>query len=230
MKTQRLRLRYELSGAASNSGHRDLLRDWERAAAAAGIGLSYSQGKRPVAQISIAALLPRGATASADLMDVFVEERLDPWLVREKIQPHLPPGVTLLDVEEVGLQTRSIQSQLRWADYEVELPTDGASTASLQELIDTFLAAQTWPAEYRRETKVRRYDLRPLVLDIRIKDMREDCVLLSMSLRAEQERTARADQVVRALDLPEPKRIHRQALHLQQTPAAVLAYRRGDGQ
>ena len=159
-----------------------------------------------------------------------MEERLDPGVVKEKLQPHLPPGVTLLEVEEVGLQTRSIQSQLRWADYEVDVPTDGASTASLQELIDTFLAAQTWPAEYRRETKVRRYDLRPLVLDIRIEAMHEDCVLLSMGLRAEQERTARADQVVRALDLPEPKRIHRRALHLQRTPAAVLAYRRGDGQ
>jgi radical SAM-linked protein len=150
--------------------------------------------------------------------------------VKEKLQPHLPQGVTLLEVEEVGLHTRSIQSQLRWADYEVELPTDGTSTASLQESIDRLLAAQTWPAEYRRETKVRRYDLRPLVLDIRIETMREDCVLLSMSLRAEQERTARADQVVRALDLPEPRRIHRKALHLRRPPAAVLAFRRGDGQ
>ena len=230
MKTQRLRLRYELSGPASTSGHRDLLRDWERAAAEAGIGLSYSQGKRPVAQISVAALLPQGVTSSGDLMDMFVDEHLDPRVVKEKLQRHLPPGVSLLEVEEVGLHTRSIQSQLRWADYEVEVSTDGATMASLQDVIDRLLASQTWPAEYRREAKVRRYDLRPLVLDIRIEAMSEGCVLLSMSLRAEPERTARADQVVRALDLPEPKRIHRTALHLQRTSAAVVAYRRGEGQ
>lgn len=230
MKTQRLRLRYEVSEAASSTGHRDLLREWERAAADAGIGLSYSQGKRPAAQISIAALLPQGATSSGDLMDMFVEERLEPRVVMEKLQPHLPHGVTLLEVEEVGLQTRSIQSQLRWAEYEVEVPAGGTRAVDIQATIDRLLAAQTWPAEYRRETKVRQYDLRPLVLDIRVQAEREDCLLLSMKLRAEQDRTARADQVVRALGLPEAKRIHRKALHLQRTPSVVLAYRCGSGQ
>lgn len=225
MKTQRLRLRFQVSERAAGSGHRDLLKGWERAAAEAKIGLSYSQGKRPVPQISIASLLPQGATSSDELMDVFLEERLDPDVVKDRLQPHLQDGVALVDVEEVGMQTPSIQSQLRRATYEVEAPANESRTA-VQSSIDRLLESRSWPAELKRETKVRKYDLRPLVIDVRIEVMREDCVRLRMSLRAEQERTASADQVVLALGLSPARRIHRIALHLDPTPAAVLAYRR----
>ena len=226
MKAQRLRLWFQVSSLAPGSGRRDLLKEWVGAAVEAKIGLSYSQGKRPAPQISVAALLPQGATSSGELMDLFVEERLDPGVVKDRLEPHLPDGVALVDVEEVGMQTPSIQSQLRWAEYEVEAQTDESRTA-VQDRIDRLLNSKTWPAELKREAKVREYDLRPLVIDVRIESMREGCVGLEMSLRAEQERTARADQVVLALGLPAAGRIHRVALHLEPTPAAVLAYRRG---
>ena len=226
MKVQRLRLRFQVSSPSPESGRRDLLREWQRALADATIGLSYSQGKRPTPQISIASLLPQGATSSGELMDVFVEERLDPNVIKDRLQPHLPEGVVLVEAEEVGMQTSSIQSQLRWAEYEVETQTN-ESQAAVKEKIDRLLGSKTWPAELKREAKVREYDLRPLVIDVRIAAMRRDCVRLEMSLRVEQERTARADQVVLALELPVACRIHRVALHLERTPAAVLAYRRG---
>ena len=226
MKVQRLRLRFHVSILAQSSGRRDLLKEWQRAAADAKIGLSYSQGKRPAAQISVASLLPQGATSSGERMDLFVEQRLDPDVVKDRLQPHLPEDIVLVDVEEVGMQTPSIQSQLRWAEYEIEVPTDESRTA-VQDKIDRLLDSKTWPAKLKREAKVREYDLRPLVIDVRIEAMREDCVRLRMSLRAEQERTARADQVVLALGLPAARLIHRVALHLERTPAAVAAYRRG---
>lgn len=225
MKAQRLRLRFHVSSIAPSSGRRDLLKEWQRAAADAKIGLSYSQGKRPAAQISVASLLPQGATSSGELMDVFVEQRLDPDVVKDRLQSHLPEDIVLVDVEEVGMQTPSIQSQLRWAEYEVEAQTNESRTA-VQERIDRLLDSKTWPAKLKREAKIREYDLRPLVIGIRIEAMREDCVCLGMSLSAQQERTARADQVVLALGLPAARRIHRVALHLERTPAAVAAYRR----
>jgi hypothetical protein len=47
-----------------------------------------------------------------------------------------------------------------------------------------------------------------------------------MRLRAEQENTARADQTVFALGLPAPLRVHRTRLEVDDSPAAVRAYRR----
>ena len=225
MKIQRLRLRFQVSSLPAGSGRRDLLREWQSAAADAEIGLSYSQGKRPTPQISMASLLPQGTTSSGELLDLFVEERLDPNVVKDRLKPHLPAGVVLVDLEEVGMQTPSIQSLLRWAEYEVETSAND-SQMTIQSSIDRLMDSTTWPAELKREAKVREYDLRPLVINIRIAAKRDDCVRLEMHLRVEQERTARADQVVLALGLPPARRIHRVALHLDRTPAAVLAYRR----
>jgi len=47
-----------------------------------------------------------------------------------------------------------------------------------------------------------------------------------MRLRIDQERSGRADQVVAALGLEPPLRIHRRRLYVEQTPPAVSAYRR----
>lgn len=225
MKVQRLRLRYAVTDACKMS-HRELLNEWERAAKEAGIAIAYSEGKRPAPQMSVGALLPQGVTSDDEVMDVFVSERVDPAAALERLRPHLPEGVSLACVEEVGPSTASLQSQLRRAEYEVEIPAGETTASEVRQAIDHLLSAGTWPTEYRREKKVREYDLRPLVIDVCLEGERDGCFVLRMALLAEQDNTARADQVVLALGLPEARRIHRLALHLAETPESVLAYRR----
>lgn len=226
MKAQRLRVRYRVSAAASSLAHRELMRAWEDAAAAAGLSLAYSQAKRPTAQISIAALLPLGVTSDYELLDLSLTDRVDPRDALARLSQALSEGLQATAAWEVGLAVPSLQSQLRWAEYEVEIPTGGMTPDHVQQAVDSLLAAATFPWEQRRETKVRRYDLRPLILDLRLAGQRDGCLLLSMRLRAEQEMTGRADQVVAALGLPAARRIHRCRLYVEETQAAVLAYRR----
>jgi hypothetical protein len=102
---------------------------------------------------------------------------------------------------------------------------DGVPRADVEAAVSRFLSTRTLPTEYRRENKVREYDLRPLVLDLRLDDHRGTQSLL-MTLRAEPERTARADQVIASLGLPEGLTIERTALHLEDVPAVLLNYRR----
>jgi radical SAM-linked protein len=223
-----LRLRYAVSDACQLS-HRELLNEWERAAKEAGIVIAYSEGKRPAPQMSVAALLPQGVTSDDELMDVLLAERISPVTALERLRSHVPAGITLKSVEEVGPSTASLQSQLRWAEYEVEVPADATTESEVQHSIDRLMEADSWPTEYRRETKVREYDLRPLVIDIRLEGQRDGLFVLEMALLAEQDHSARADQTVLALGLPEARRIHRTALHLREMPASVLAYRRDAG-
>jgi radical SAM-linked protein len=226
VKTQRLRIRYAVSEPAASVSHREFLDAWGVAARKAGLAVVYSAGKKPAPQISVAALLPQGVTGGCEMLDVYLEERVDPARVLEALRPHAPEGVTLINAEEVGLSTPSVQSQLRWAEYEVVLPPGSIPGDEARAAIERFLAAATWPAEYRREAKVREYDLRPLVLDIGVDGGDGDCLVLRMALKAEQDNTARADQVLIALGLPQASRIHRAALHLEQVPAVVLNARR----
>jgi radical SAM-linked protein len=227
LKAQRLRFLYRIAGPAATLGHRELIAIWERALREAGLPLAYSQGKRPSPQISIGALLPLGVTSDGELVDVFLSERADPRQALAALAPHLPEGIEVLAVQEVGLTAPSLQSLVRWAEYEALVPAAGLSREEVAARVQRLLEADAFPAEYRRETKVRHYDLRPLVLALRVAEgEREGCFLIRMRLRAEPEMTGRADQVLLALGLPPAKSIRRTRLYVEEVQPAIMAYRR----
>ena len=234
MKVQRLRLRYRVSATAPSHTHRQLIQIWQDAAAAAPLPLAYSNARRPTPQISIAAPLPLGVTSDCELVDLFLTDRVQPCDALARLSQVLPPGLETTAAWEVGLLAPSVQSQLRWAEYEVEVPDSGLSPDEAQQAIDRLLAASIFPWEQRRstgltagrETKLRCYDLRSLILDLRLTGKHDSCLTLSMRLRVEQEMSGRADQVVMALGLPPPLRIHRRFLYMEEIQPAVLAYRR----
>lgn len=228
MKAQRLRFRYRVTGEACALTQRELIEAWERAVREAGLALAYSEGKRKTAQISVAAPLPQGVTSDGELVEVYLSERVEPREALEALGWRLPPGVEAFAVEEVGVLAPSLQSQLRWAEYEVEV--ERCDERKARDAVEGLLAASTLPAEYRRETRVRQYDLRPLVLSLRVEGSREGRVVVTMRLRAEPEMTGRADQVVLALGLPDAARIHRKRLQVGEVQPAVLAYRRAGGE
>lgn len=226
MKAQRLRFRYRLTAEALAYGQRELVSVWEEALKAAGLSPAYSQGKRPTVQIALGAPLPLGVTSDCELVDVYLSERVAPGEALRRLQPHLPAGIEAFAVREVGVGAPSIQSQMRWAEYEVELPEDSVDEPVVARAIEDLLGADTVPAVYERESKVRKYDLRPLVLDMKVAGRQQDSLLLRLRLRAAQEMTGRVDQVLRTLRLPEATRVRRIRLELEETASAVLAYRR----
>jgi radical SAM-linked protein len=226
LKAQRIRIRYRVTPLAAGLGQRDMVSAWVEAADAAGLPLAYSESKRPSPQVALAAPLPLNVTSDAELVDVFMSRPVSTTDALSGLARHLPPGVEPILAEEVGVNAASLQSQLRWAEYEVTVPEAALSERDLQDSIRRLLAAETLPAEYRREAKVRHYDLRPLLLDLRLQWHRDGEMKLTLRLRAEAESTARADQVLMALGVPESCSIHRRRLVLEEVQPAVAAYRR----
>ena len=226
MKVQRLRFRYRLTAAVADLRHRDITDAWEAALKAANLPVAFSEGKRPSAQMAPGAPLPQGATSDGELIDVFFAERIDPAEALCALSCQFPEGIEVVGVEEIGVAGPSLQSQMRWAEYTVDVPVDDLSDSDVEEAIERILSARTLPAEYRRETKVRHYDLRPLILDLRLAGSTGGRFRLRMKLLAEPENTARADQTVVALGLPEPSHVHRVHLHTEDIPAGIAAYRR----
>ena len=225
MKAQRLRFRYRITSEARGLGQRDLARAWEEAVVAANLPLAHSEGKRSGALIQIAVALPQGVTSDGELADVFLERAVDPVAALAGVKKTMRPGVEAMSIEEVGVGGRSLQALLRWAEYDVRVPSNGLSAEDLRRRISALLDASSVPAEHQREKKVRKYDLRPLVLDIRLEGVEDGAFRLLMRLRAEQEMTARADQTVLALKLPEPLSVHRRCLHVDDVPAVLRAFR-----
>jgi len=227
VKAQRLRFRYRITSEACDLGQRDLARAWEEAVVAAGLPLAHSEGKRSGALIQIAAALPQGVTSDGELADVFLDEPVDPAAALAGVQKTMRPGVEAVSVEEAGVSGPSLQALMRWAEYDVRVPSNGLSADDLSRRIAALLDAGSVPVEHKREKKVRKYDLRPLVLDIQLEGVEDGAFKLAMRLRAEQEMTARADQTALALELPELLSVHRLCLHLDDVPAVLRAFRAG---
>ena len=224
MKAQRLRFRYSLGRAACHLGQRDLVAGWEQACKAAGLSLAYSEGRRPAPQISIAAPLPQGVTSDCELLDVVLALRVSTQDALVRIRPELPDGIDASSVDEVGVNAPSLQSQVRWAEYDVTVGT--IDLAIVRGSIYRVLDAKSLPTEHRREKKVRVYDLRPLIMALELTPGNDVEAAIRMRLRAEPDRTARADQVIAELGLPDPHRIHRTRLVLEEVSATLLASRR----
>ncbi len=226
MKLQRLRLTFARGEEAKELSHLETMRALAQAMRTAGLPLAYSEGRRPTAQISIAAPLPVGVTSSCELADVYLSERVEPGDFVAALRHSQPAWLAVRSAEEVGLASPALQTQVRWAEYEVDVPSGGVSAADVRGAVGRLLAARTLPWEHRTEARTRRYDLRPLVLALALEAEGEGLYRLSMRLRVSQERSGRADQVVAALGLEPPLRIHRRRLYVERIAAAVQAYRR----
>ena len=227
MKVQRLRIRYSLGVEATNLGQRELATTWEQACRTAALPLAYSEGKRVSPLLSIAAPLPHDVTSDCELLDLVLSERTDPSNALIRITQCLPPGIRPSAVDEVGVGAPSLQSQVRWAEYEVR--SQHIDAQLVRESISRTLEATVLPAEYQREKKVRTYDLRPLIISLELTAPAESEAVIIMRLRAEPERTARADHVASVLRVPDERRIRRTRLVLEEVPPALLAYRRLNG-
>ena len=194
--------------------HLDVMRLWERALRRAAIPMGYSQGFSPHPKISIAAPLAIGVTSEGELMDVMVRRRTSPYQFTKMVSEQLPRGIGLLRAEQVGLRAPSLQSQVRQAEYEVDLELDEA-TADVEAAIRCFLAKERLPWQHRRDRDVRHYDLRPLVHRIWVVDRGSAQCTLGMRLRNDSKATGRPEQVTAALGFADrPRSIRRTKLIL----------------
>jgi len=226
MKVQRVRITYGRGDQAREMSHLETMRALEQGMRSAGLPLAYAEGRRPTPQISIALPLVVGATSDCEMADLYLSERITPADLLSALRPALPPGLTALAAEEVGLAAPALQTQVRWAEYEVDVPGGQRSAAEVRRAISELLGARSLPWEHQRTTKLQRYDLRPLVVDLRLEAEGEGVHRLAIRLRVSQERSGRADQVLAALGLGPPLRVHRRRMYLEETPGAVQAYRR----
>jgi radical SAM-linked protein len=189
------------------------------------VEIAYSEGFTPHAQLSLAAPLAVGVTSAGELIDVFLATRLTPLEFMREVGRQLPAGIDLLDVQEVGLRGPSLQSELRAAEYEASLPTSVAEDDA-HAAVERFLAAESLPWEQLRDKEVRRYDIRALVQEMWLEQPNNGSPVVAMRLRADSGGAGRPEQVIAAMGLPEPMRLHRRSLLLAETSPAHEAWRR----
>ena len=211
----RLRVRFSRGDEIKFISHLDIMRLWERAFRRAGIPLAYSEGFSPHPRISLAAPLPVGVTSEAELMDVWVTKWVSPhWFTAEASQ-QLPPDIKILGVYQVAPTMPSLQSQVRYSEYRVEVEDDREAKA-IESAISNLLSSEHLPWHHQRDTGQRSYDLRALIDDLRLVDWHTSYCTIEMRLRCDSNGSGRPEQVVLALGFTShPKSMHRTRLIME---------------
>ena len=212
---QRLRIRFCRGAEIKFISHLDIIRLWQRALHRAEIPLAYSEGFNPHPRISLAAPLALGVTSEAELMDIFCTKWVSPHWFTDAISRQLPPGIKILQVYSLALTQPSLQSQVRYVEYKVEVETEKESK-DIESGLSSLLSAEHWPWQHQRDTGLRSYDLRALIDNLWLIDWHRPYCTIGMKLRCDNSGTGRPEQVTAALGLAHyPQSIHRTKLILK---------------
>lgn len=225
---QRLRITYGKRGPARYVAHLDVMRTWERTIRRAGLPLAYSQGFSPHARIALAAPLPVGTVGERELLDIWLAAPVTPDEALRRLTEALPPGLEVIDVEEVGERLPSLQSSVRSARYEVVFAAADVDAAQIRAGVRDLLALETLDWEERRgdSDKVRRYDLRATVVGLAVRE-RDGQLVLKMQLTLEEGKTGRPASVLAALAVEAaPLATVRTSVAIERQQVAMRAWRK----
>ena len=232
--TQRIRITFGKGGVLQWVSHLDTMRTWERTLRRAKLPLAYTQGFSPHPRIALAAPLPVGFEGERELMDAWLDPPLAPAEVRAQLDAVLPPGLELVDVDEVAERLPSLQSSLRAARYRIAFDARELQPAVLAARLAEVLALESLEWEERRGEKTRTVDLRPGVLEATVREApaADDdpsggtVTVLELRLSLEEGRGVRAASVVDALGVDaEPVAMVRTELEIDRPQIALAAWR-----
>ena len=187
----------------------ELVSELERAFREANLPLSYTRALKPRPRIKLAANLPVGL----ELRGEVVEAYFDDLVPLDRIQAAgelFPEGVAMRDAKEVWHGFPSAASQLRGAEYEIdvgggdELTSDALRGAVVRLLASDELNGMRRRGESERRSDAGDRDLRPLIEDVEVLDIDEEAhnARLRTVLQLDASGAGRPEDVVKALDLP----------------------------
>ncbi len=206
---QRWQLLFSRSEPALRMRQAQLVSELERVFTEAELPLSYTGAQKPRPRIKLAANLPVGIELRGDVVEAYFDE-LVPLERIQAAAEQFPEGIELRDAKEVWHGFPSAASQVRGAEYEVEVSGDEDLTSdALRGAVVRLLNAKKLEGMRRRGESERRSDvgardLRPLIEDVEVVavDEKAHTGILRTVLQLDASGAGRPEDVVHALDLP----------------------------
>ena len=226
---QRVRFTYEKGETIKFISHQDESRLWERTLRRANLPLLYKRGFNPQPHIQFAAPLGLGMTGVRELLDVAFSPPVPLDELSTRIREKLPPGVRLLDATEVPFKTVSPQSLTIGADYTILIYADAGAVSEqeLQAKIVAFLEQEEVWRERERHGQRYRYNLRPLVLELRYAGFDAAAAEHRIGMRVQMRpgATGRPDELVDALGFDDYARtLRRERIYFADSEADLALF------
>jgi radical SAM-linked protein len=192
----RLRITFAKTDLMRYTSHLDLHRAWERTIRRAGLPLAYSHGFNPRPKLNLASALPLGFTSDCEIIDIWLESILPIESIKSALESAQPPGLKILDAEEIKLDAPKLQKQVKSSEY---LVTILDTVPDLADQLKRILGADS----LSRTRRGKDYDLRSLIEDVKhLSTNDENHQQFSLRLKTQSNATGRPDEVLAELGIP----------------------------
>jgi len=123
----KVRIQFEKRGAIRFTSHRDAIRIFERAFAAGGVPVAYSEGFHPHMRLSFGPPLKTGWESREEYMDVQLDAPIDD--LAAAVNPKLPEGLRVTRVAAIADRAPTLAADIAVVDLEVAVACDDALAA-----------------------------------------------------------------------------------------------------
>ncbi len=188
----KVRLRFRKDGALRWLSHHDLLRTFERMLRRAALPFRSTQGFHPHPRIVFALSLPLGVVGRSEVVEIELDEEIDPEVLRARLGAQCPEGLAILEASRIA---PNAGVHVRGLCYGVTIPSE--RLAALQPRIVEILSGGPCWVE-RSKPAPRRLDIRPFIRDLRLDDA---SAFLEIHLWLLPSGTARPDEILASLGL-----------------------------
>jgi hypothetical protein len=197
---QRWRLVLSRDAIPAEAAGREQQASWEAAFVRCGLPVAGLDAAKPKPRFAPAAPLAAAIPGEAELLDVWLSDRVPAWRAREAITSALPAGWRLVDLYDVWLGEAALPGRVAASVYRAALADGPVTPSALRVAAAALLAETALPRERRKGETVVAYDLRPFLDGIAIVDGPDGRVTVTMTLRHDPEKgVGRPEELLAAL-------------------------------
>ncbi len=199
---KKIRLKFRKVGEMRFLSHLELAHLFYRASKRADLPLCFSEGFHPMPRIVFATALPVGMESLTEIVDIECEGKITPPEVLERLNQTLPPGVEIVEAEEVPLFFH-LASLSRPSVYWIPLDhllSEEEAVPKIKKALDE----KEFFIHQERDGKERSVNIRPLIEKMDVKERKESLGEASqwgveLVLRRATGRTAKPIEIVGAV-------------------------------
>lgn len=210
---QLVRVKYCKDGPIKYISHLNLAQVFTRALRRADLPVVISGGFNPRFRISFGPPLPLGISSSSEYLDIRLEEEVKVEELTERLNLILPQGLKILQAKIIPSSAGSLVKIIDKASYVITLKIkekllDSAAKNQENELKKLeqeieknnkrFLNLDEITVEKQTKSGIKRVDIRPSILDIKVQKFKSPILKLSLEIRIGQQGNLNPRYVARA--------------------------------
>jgi radical SAM-linked protein len=202
----KVRIRFQKSGALRLLSHHDLMRTFERLLRRSELPFHRSQGFHPKPRLVFALSLPLGVVGREEVVELELDELFPLEEIHVRLARQAPPGLEILSVRRIPLK---INAQVCRLAYALPVPAERLPDLN-RRIADVLASSECWIDRHRPHSGQagRRLDIRPFLEDLRWLPKESEpgvsrggFAFLEMLLRLTPTGTARPEEVLGLLGL-----------------------------